>query len=124
AACAARDPGENTDRLAAFLHTEAEGEALVELVQAVRRSCLRSVGIAPDWVLPVDRSEIPKTEIGKIQRPLLARRFAEGAFDELRRRMDLLLGNERTLPDWFFRRVWRRCEPRPAREGVGPWLVL
>src|SRR5207237_829128 len=44
----------------------------------------------------------------------LARRLQEGEFDDLIRRTDVQLANRRTLPDWFYRPVWRCREAGPA----------
>ncbi|MCP4661296.1 MAG: AMP-dependent synthetase, partial [bacterium] len=72
-------------------------------------------GVNPDHLLPVDPEAIPKTSIGKIQHKVLSRRFREGAYDGVRRRVELLLGHRNTLPSWFFKRIWRprRAQPRP-----------
>ncbi|TGA90669.1 SDR family NAD(P)-dependent oxidoreductase, partial [Streptomyces palmae] len=80
----------------------------------------REFGATPAFVLPVAPADIPKTEIGKVQRTLLRKRLEQGHFTELIRRTDLLLGNERTVPDWFHRPVWRRersAHPRDPRAG-------
>jgi acyl-CoA synthetase (AMP-forming)/AMP-acid ligase II/NAD(P)-dependent dehydrogenase (short-subunit alcohol dehydrogenase family) len=124
AACAVRDSGANTDRLAIFFHPVAGCETVSpELIRTIRATVSRRLGVSPDYLLPVERDAIPKTNIGKIQRPQLAKSFAEGKFADVVRRVEVLLGGANTLPDWFFRPVWRRAELRGWRE-IGPMLVF
>jgi NAD(P)-dependent dehydrogenase (short-subunit alcohol dehydrogenase family)/acyl carrier protein len=110
AACAVRAPGDDTDRLAVFF-SPAQGEASAELVERLRSALVTRGGINPSYLLPVLREEIPKTAIGKIQRAELRRRFEAGELEGVLRAVDLLTENANTLPDWFFRREWRRREP-------------
>jgi acyl-CoA synthetase (AMP-forming)/AMP-acid ligase II/NAD(P)-dependent dehydrogenase (short-subunit alcohol dehydrogenase family) len=127
AACPVREVGEDTDQLALFFHTDVQTDAeLLELLREVRQSCVRKVGANPDYLLPIEKTSIPKTEIGKIQRPLLAKRFAAGEFDDIRKRMDVLMRNERTVPDWFFRKTWIRSDhTMPNRRGPSDiWVVF
>lgn len=117
AAFAIRDPGVDTDRLAiCFTPTEtAAGEgALSTLIREVRRRVVHKVGVNPTYLVPVARDVIPKTAIGKIQRADLARRLQGGEFDAILRRVDVLLENARTIPDWFYRRIWRARRIGPS----------
>ncbi|MFJ6135517.1 amino acid adenylation domain-containing protein [Kitasatospora sp. NPDC092286] len=133
AACAVRGrdaarPGGAGDELAVFL-VPREGADPAETVRRVRGRITRQAGIAPAYVVPVEPGRIPKTEIGKIQRTRLAQDFQAGAFDADLTRVDLLLGNERTVPDRFFRRIWRRAElpsygADPAGPGRGEVLIV
>jgi acyl-CoA synthetase (AMP-forming)/AMP-acid ligase II len=126
AACAVRAPGDDTDRLAIIFNAEVDDDAgLLRVLREIRQRCMRDVGVNPDYLIPVGKGDIPKTEIGKIQRPRLAQRFAEGGFDEQKKRVDMLLGSERQVPDWFFRRIWVRSERRAATPGErGSWVVF
>ncbi|MEV5511034.1 SDR family NAD(P)-dependent oxidoreductase [Streptomyces orinoci] len=109
AAVAARFPGDTTDRLAVFCCPQP-GADRRRLALDIIGQVTRGTGTAPSLVLLVDPADIPKTEIGKIQRTALQQALAEGRFDEAVRRTDLLLGNERTLGNWFHRPVWRPAE--------------
>jgi surfactin family lipopeptide synthetase A len=126
AACAVRAPDSQTDDLAVFFHTRREGPALAALIRTIRGVVTERVGIVPKILLPLDRDEIPKTEIGKIRRAELARRFHAGAYADLRRRIDLLTGSSDTIPAWFFARTWRSRRRRtdPARDRRGGGLVV
>ncbi|MFC5220488.1 SDR family NAD(P)-dependent oxidoreductase [Streptomyces coerulescens] len=125
AACAVREPGGSGEALALFVHLRPEAD-LAGTLRQIRARIVGRTGLNPRHVLPVRRDDIPKTEIGKIQRARLRERFHAGDFDDLVARTDLLLGNERTLPNWFHERVWRPALPMPApavRAG-SPVLVL
>lgn len=109
AVCGVRPRGFDTDALVVFFHTPvAEAAGRREVLKAIRRRVAESMGIAPAFLVPLEKSDVPKTETGKIQRLQLKRRFEEGRFDEQVQEADLLMANDRTLPSWFYQRVWRR----------------
>ena len=115
AAIAARRPGDQTDRVAVFFSAPGWRDR-PGLLRAIRAAVTRSVGITPEWLMPVSRADIPKTEIGKIQRTKLRARFEAGEFDALRRELELSMGSDVTLPGWFHRRRW---VPRRAVRAAG-----
>lgn len=111
AACAVGEASGATEKLAIFFHTfVTDSQQLRVLFSNIRQALLNKVGIVPDYLLPVAKEAIPKTAIGKIQRKQLSKRFAAGEFDDVRKSVDLLLENENTLPNWFYRPIWR---PQP-----------
>lgn len=111
AACSVRDPNIDTDKLAIFFHPlSSDDDDLRELLKEIRKHVIKRIGVSPSYLIPVERQDIPKTEIGKIQRPQLSKRFQEGEFNKILKRIDLLSGNENTIPNWFFEKVWRRNE--------------
>ncbi len=126
AACAVRDTMDDAQKLAVFFHTPLTGDAVLPpLLRAIQTRLAKQLGIKADYLIPVDQETIPKTAIGKIQHKRLIRQFQEGAFAAVVERVDLLTGNERTLPNRFHRRVWLRKEPvnRPQPPD-GLWLVV
>ncbi|MEU5432256.1 amino acid adenylation domain-containing protein [Streptomyces sp. NPDC020719] len=125
AACAVRtDPTAGTDELALFFHLD-EGTDVTQALRAIRGKVTREIGISPAHLMPVAAATIPKTEIGKIQRTQLRKRFEAGEFDRIAQESEILLGSTATVPDWFLRPVWQRAEPvhRPAAPA-GHTLVL
>ncbi|WP_026124504.1 SDR family NAD(P)-dependent oxidoreductase [Nocardiopsis baichengensis] len=122
AACAVRPDGADTDRAAVFFHprpgTDLRGAAL-ELRAKLARDC----GLGEATLVPVEREDVPKTEIGKIQRSRLRTRYEEGAFDAAERRLRALVDGSGTVPDWFRRRVWRPGRPPTDALPDGTWLV-
>ncbi|MEH2068923.1 MAG: SDR family NAD(P)-dependent oxidoreductase [Nostoc sp.] len=111
AACAVRQPGINIDKLAIFFNTSLDDAHLVTLLQEIRTSVVNKVGVNPDYLIPVEQEIIPKTAIGKIQRSQLSQRFNTGEFQFIIKRIDILLGNANTIPDWFYRQVWQLKNP-------------
>ncbi|MHC5735306.1 AMP-binding protein [Nostoc sp.] len=112
AACAVKQPGINTDKLAIFFNTPlSENSNLVTLLREIRTSIVNKVGVNPDYLIPVDQEIIPKTAIGKIQRSQLSQRFNTGEFKPIIKRIDILLGNVNTIPDWFYRQVRKPKSP-------------
>ncbi|HWI20961.1 MAG TPA: beta-ketoacyl synthase N-terminal-like domain-containing protein, partial [Vicinamibacterales bacterium] len=107
AACAVRPNAAAAESVAIFFHTPVTDDAhLKELLGNIRNTLARKLGLKPDFLLPVTREEIPKSPIGKLLRSQLSARFERGDFSAALQRVDLLLANENTIPDWFFRRVW------------------
>ncbi len=126
AACAVRAAESPEDALAIFFHTPlSEDEELRRLLQEVRGKVVRTIGINPSFLIPLEKKAVPKTEIGKIQRSKLREQFERGEFTALLKRIDLLSGNANTIPDWFFRKVWVRKESSaPAREIRSKTVLL
>jgi acyl transferase domain-containing protein/acyl-CoA synthetase (AMP-forming)/AMP-acid ligase II len=127
AACAVRPDANASEAVAIFFHTPiSDDDHLRELLGNIRSALARRLGLKPDFLLPVAKEEIPKSPIGKLLRAQLSARFERGEFAAALRRVDLLVGNEHTVPDWFFRRVWQKKQPRtdaPATAAVATRVV-
>ena len=84
AACTVRPAGSTTEKLAIFFHTPLhEPQQVQELLRRIQQKVVRQVGVRPDYLLPVEKAEIPKTAIGKLQRNLLRQRFEAGQYQAL-----------------------------------------
>jgi acyl-CoA synthetase (AMP-forming)/AMP-acid ligase II/NADP-dependent 3-hydroxy acid dehydrogenase YdfG len=119
AACPVRRSDGTTEDIAIFfVPASAERRDVLDLVRSISDTVRRRIGLNPNYVVPLARGDIPKTEIGKIQRARLSEWFAEGRFDELMTRLDLELDNERVIPNWFFRRRWQRTLLEPNATGA------
>lgn len=121
AACGVRRIRDAEEKLAIFF-VPGQTDREAELVRAIRTQIANRYGISPTYLIPLEKRQIPKTAIGKIQRTQLKQRLESGEFDAIVRRVDLLLGNANTLPNWFYRNVWTANrhlshDPRLA-EGV------
>ncbi|MFC4036190.1 amino acid adenylation domain-containing protein [Streptomyces polygonati] len=125
AACAVRsDPSATTDELALFFQL-APGHDPADALREIGGKVTREIGVSPAFLIPVDAEDIPKTEIGKIQRTKLRKSFEAGDFDEAVRETQLLLGSAATLPDWFLRPVWQRADAlRPPMEAAGRHVLV
>lgn len=108
AACAVCNAGDATEKLAIFFSSPIIEEAkLLELLKKIRQKVANKIGLNPDYLILLAKEDIPKTVIGKIQRSQLSDRFHAGEFNSILKRFDILLGNSNTIPDWFYRKVWR-----------------
>jgi thioester reductase-like protein len=124
AACAVREDAAGTDLLALFVCLREDAEP-ARALREIHASVRERFGVAPSYLIPVDRADVPKTEIGKIQRTRLRERFESGEFAAEIVRADLLLANERTLPAWFHTRRWSPVRAaRVADATPRSWLVL
>ncbi|MCG8424976.1 MAG: amino acid adenylation domain-containing protein [Proteobacteria bacterium] len=125
AACAVRSPGAATDKLAIFFHPAVDDmQSKLALIDRIRDEIMSQIGLYPDHVLPLAKAAIPKTGIGKIQRSRLKKQFEHGQFDRLLEQLDLAEGNENTLPNWFFERVWQPRAVHASAAGPPPRRVL
>jgi acyl-CoA synthetase (AMP-forming)/AMP-acid ligase II len=65
AACAVYDPRNSTDQLALFFSAETfDHQHLAELLKKIRRKVINSFGVNPEYLIPLNKTEIPKTSIG------------------------------------------------------------
>ena len=124
AACAVRPVGSDTDRACVFFCASGGTSAETAVSQAIRDALVERMGLQPDYVVPVTTADIPKTSIGKIQRAQLKARFEAGEFADAAKKADLAAGNARTLPDWFFERVWTPRRARVGGRAAGRYLVF
>jgi len=125
ATCPIRNPESNTDGIAVFFSSEfSDLSSQIKQINEIKQKVREKIGVSPDYVLPVARSEIPKTSIGKIQRTQLRQRFEEGHFAGLVKQLDLAIGGANTLPDWFYRQVWRPKRARHLAAQLAPATFL
>ncbi|NET25239.1 SDR family NAD(P)-dependent oxidoreductase [Okeania sp. SIO1I7] len=125
AACAIREYQQDTDKLAIFFSTQkTEDNDLIELLQEIRSVVVKSIGINPDYLIPVEPEKIPKTAIGKIQRTQLKQRFESGEFKSIQKRVDILQKNYNTIPRWFYRSVWRHKEVKFGKYPTDTGITL
>ncbi|MGA9379089.1 MAG: SDR family NAD(P)-dependent oxidoreductase, partial [Phormidium sp.] len=125
AACAVRITGNNADQLAIFFNTSITDQTqLKDLLKKIRGAVVKNVGINPNYIIPVPKSAIPKTDIGKIQRAQLTKHFAAGEFDSIIQQLGINLENPNSLPDWFYRRTWRPKQPTNFITTTNPNNIL
>ena len=81
AACSVRAAEAQTDQLALFFSPESGDRAALEpIARAIRSKLIQEAGVPPAFVLALPPAELPKTEIGKIQRAKLKQAFESGAY--------------------------------------------
>ncbi len=113
------------DKLAVFFSTPCKDSQLRNKLAEIQQQVVSQIGIKPDYLLPVQKTVIPKTSIGKIQRSQLSQAFAAGEFKEILKQVDILLENANTLPDWFYRQVWQAKQVRRLQElSAGLTLIF
>lgn len=127
AACSILDSDTGSEELAVFFSPTEFGDAfLVDLIGRIRSRVARTIGLAPYSLVPIDQAAVIKTAIGKIQRTTLRKQLLQGKFDDTLKRVDLLLGGQNTLPEWFYKEQWLPKEilQRNPRPPCGAWLVF
>ena len=125
AACPVRRRDGSTEDLGIFFSpSSSEAESLPAVIRSIGEAVRRQVGLNPGYVVPLAKAQIPKTEIGKIQRSALSHRFESGHYDQQLKEIDLLLNNERVLTNWFFRKEWQRKESVLSRSSPDHSTIL
>ncbi len=128
AACGFNDSNRGTEGLAIFFTPkQSELRPSIDLIKSIRVKVNSDLGISPTYVIPIVKQEFPKTTSGKIQRTKLKNLLADGHFQGILKGIDIELENENTIPDWFYRKIWRQKEgatPITNQFQVGCFLVF
>lgn len=116
--------GEFEEKLALFFHAQAETPwELQNLMDQIRGTLSKQMGLQPDFLIPLPADMIPKTGIGKIQRTQLRRSLEQGAFDDLLRQLGMPPWSARLLPACFATTHWQEVRGRKRIEAT-PKRVL
>ena len=97
------DQSRETDLLIITFSPESDQfEHWIKVVRKIRSHLTQKFGIAPAYVIPLERNLVPKTSIGKVQKSKLKKDFEQGLFTSLIQGIDQYLAKERqknqTLP--------------------------
>lgn len=99
-ACNIRQPESDTDELAIFFNTLITEESqLAKLAKEIRGKVTQTLGINPNYIVLTEKSAIPRTATGKIQRLQLKHSLETGEFDAIIKWMDALI--QQTLEHTF-----------------------
>lgn len=74
-----QNPETGTEELVLFVKYKAKMDAFPELVNEIKDTLLRRMGLIGDVVIPI--KQVPKTTSGKLRRVFLAEQYKSGAFD-------------------------------------------
>ncbi|WP_432407302.1 SDR family NAD(P)-dependent oxidoreductase [Wukongibacter sp. M2B1] len=111
AVCSVREPESNSDKVVVFFVPLSDD---IEQILSIRKKIIENVsekiGLSIDYVVPVSRADIPKTSIGKIQRTKLSRLFMLGEYENIIREIELRIGSDNTVPQWFVTKNWSKYE--------------
>ncbi|WP_016951654.1 SDR family NAD(P)-dependent oxidoreductase [Anabaena sp. PCC 7108] len=125
AALGFEDTNRGTEGLAIFFVPKSSVTG-VNLIKQIRTYVTSNLGITPACIIPVKKQEFPKTTSGKIQRHHLKQQLITGAFKEQLKQIDIQLGNENTIPSWFYRQIWKRKQAHVVQRQVqtGHYLIF
>jgi amino acid adenylation domain-containing protein len=124
--CAVNDPETGTEGLAIFCVIKGETiEEKVNVIQAIKSKVVTELGVNPTYIIPLSKENFPKTTSGKIQRAKLKKSLADDQFQEVIQEVDIRLANANTLPDWFYRQIWRpKVVTATTKFRTGQYLVF
>ncbi len=69
------------------LSEDLDQAEVVEVAKQIRTQVVDRIGVSPTYVVPLAKTDIPKTAIGKIQRSHLRDRFNQGDFQDQRQQI-------------------------------------
>src|SRR5690625_3655798 len=111
AACAVQFNEDHTDSVVVMYVPLIKDQAEMEQqITNIKTHVFSSIGLNVSYVLPVTREDIPKTNIGKIQRSKLVQKVENGHFDEFIKKQDILSDREEVIHPWFFKSEWVKCK--------------
>ncbi|WP_020123727.1 non-ribosomal peptide synthetase [Streptomyces canus] len=88
-----RPPGSDTEELAVLFAATVPEEELPRVVARVRDRVVLHWGFRPAVLLPLPRSEFPKTSLGKVQRGVLRARWEAETYTEREHEVSALVAN-------------------------------
>ena len=91
AVCAVQDQNTKQDIIVAFI-VPKPGYDIDLLREEIKSEVFNKIKLNISYIIPVDKESIPKTNLGKIQRAKLGKKFAEGEFAHL---VDNVVGNQK-----------------------------
>ncbi|MCP4701975.1 MAG: AMP-binding protein, partial [Gammaproteobacteria bacterium] len=126
AACEMNDPHTGSEGLAIFFAPVEEGlRNNIELIKNIRARVTSTLGLSPARIIPLTKKNFPKTTSGKIQRTQMKKGLAAGNYDDILRELDILLENPHTtLPDWFYKKIWRLAQAQGQNIAMGACVVF
>ncbi|WP_426749601.1 SDR family oxidoreductase [Myxococcus sp. Y35] len=123
-ACPTRSGDAQTDELAVFFVPAPDAPPLAELLRSIREMVGRVLGFHVACLLPLERHQVPRTELGKRGRTELRRRFEAGELAREHQRALRILGGPATMPPCLAVARWVvRPLPTPAGDATRGVLI-
>jgi acyl-CoA synthetase (AMP-forming)/AMP-acid ligase II/short-subunit dehydrogenase/acyl carrier protein len=109
AAVAVNNENSVADELAVFFVSDQIDDELKILVSKLCSKVSRDIGISPQYLFKVERAQIPKTTVGKIQKEKLRAAFNHNQFEPIYINKDF--SHTKLIKiDSAFNKIWQRCE--------------
>lgn len=99
-----------TDQIAVFYVPDECADNEFKVRKKIEKKVADSLRLHIDYVIPLKEEEIPKTNLGKIQRKQLTNRLLSGEYDEMLKKADIYLKNENVIPSWLYETEWIKKE--------------
>lgn len=117
--------GTQTDEVIVFFVPAPGAPPLGELLRSIREAVGRALGIQVAYLVPLEKHQVPRTELGKRGRTELRRRFESGELASERRVAERLLGGPSTLPRCLAVPRWvERSRPLAREASASPGRLL
>lgn len=117
--------GTQTDEVIVFFVPAPGAPPLGELLRSIREAVGRSLGVQVSYLVPLEKHQVPRTELGKRGRTELRRRFESGELASERRVAERILGGPSTLPPCLAVPRWvERARPLTRGATSSPGRVL
>lgn len=125
AACGIQNSDSGTEDLAIFFSPLVkEIKENLELIKNIRTKLTSVIGVNPTYIIPIKKDNFPKTTSGKIQRGKLKKELLNGDFQEVIQQIDIYLNQDKTIPDWFYQKIWRKKKIFSSSSQIPDGLYL
>ncbi len=94
-----------------FSPLDEDYDSTKQLIKKIKAHIVKNIGIDIYYFIPLNKSEIPKTSLGKLQRKKLKLRFLNGDFKDILNKFKYDFNQfESSLPGYFFSSKWNKKE--------------
>ena len=91
-----------------FRILKGEAEPGLDSIRKIRAHIGKNMGVTPRYIIPLEKTQIEKTSIGKIQRQKLAINLKDGVYEKLHQMIEPEVDSHSIkIPDWFFVKRWQ-----------------
>ncbi len=101
AVCTVRDDTCSTDKIALFFVPQSK-EKILDLCSSIRECANKRMRLKIDYLIPLKEDDIPKTNLGKIQRAKLGQCFMNGKFNNVLMMLEEKI-NLNKVTDWIYK---------------------
>jgi acyl-CoA synthetase (AMP-forming)/AMP-acid ligase II/NAD(P)-dependent dehydrogenase (short-subunit alcohol dehydrogenase family)/acyl carrier protein len=120
-------PEKNGDIVVIFFVPSNDDFSLItDTISEIKDVILDKINFVPDYVIPVDIDELQRTNIGKIQRAILGKKFSQGKYNEIIKKLDdYFEGKDKKEHIYYFNEpVWTLKERTVSEPKEHKYLVF
>ena len=109
-----------------FVPSNDDFSLITDTISEIRDVILDKINFVPDYIIPIDAEDFQRTNIGKIQRAILGKKFQQGKYNETIRKLnDYFEGKDKKEHIYYINKpVWYEKKISGIEETDGKYLVF